>query len=172
MARRCDLSIVRQANPDAVGPEELMIEAALFRSGRPVLIVPYIQRSGMKLDRVMVCWDRSRNAARAIGDAMPFLKLARSIDVVVVETEKRNGDEIPGAEITRHLARHGLDVELKSIGSSNADAASAILNHASDVSAGLIVMGGYGHSRLREIILGGVTREVLSAMTVPTLMSH
>ena len=172
MARRFDLSIVRQAAPDAVGPEELMIEAALFQSGRPVLIVPHSQRSGMKLDRVMVCWDRSRSATRAIGDAMSFLKLAKSIDVVVVDSEKLKSSELPGAEIARHLARHGLTLELKRIGSGSTDAASTILSYAERVSAGLIVMGGYGHSRLREMILGGVTREILSAMTVPTLMSH
>ena len=172
MARRFDLAIVGQADPDAVGPQELIIEATLFQSGRPILVVPYIQRSGMKLDRVLVCWDRSRSAARAIGDAMPFLELAKSIDVVVVATERLKSNEMPGAEIAHHLARHGLKVDLRRIVTGGTDVASTILSYASDVSADFIIMGGYGHSRLREFILGGVTRTILSAMTVPTLMSH
>jgi nucleotide-binding universal stress UspA family protein len=172
MARRFDLSIIGQANPDAVGLQELIIEAALFQSGRPLLIAPYIQRSGMKLDRVLVCWDRSRSAARAIGDAMPFLGPAKAIDVVVVATERLKGDELPGTKITDHLARHGLRVDLKRIVTGGTDVANTILSYAADVSADLIVMGGYGHSRLREFILGGVTRTILSTVTVPTLMSH
>lgn len=172
MARRFDLSIVGQADPDKVGPQELIIEAALFQSGRPVLVVPYIQRSGMKLDRILVCWDRSRNAARAIADAMPFLELAKAIDVVVVATERLKSNELPGAEIAHHLARHGLNIDLKRIVTGGTDVASTILSYAADVSADFIVMGGYGHSRLREFILGGVTRAILSAMTAPTLMSH
>jgi nucleotide-binding universal stress UspA family protein len=172
MARRFDLAIVGQADPDTVGPQELIIEATLFQSGRPILVVPYIQRSGMQLERVLVCWDRSRSAARAIGDAMPFLELAKSIDVVVVATERLKSNEMPGAEIAHHLARHGLKVDLRRIVTGGTDVASTILSYASDVSADFIVMGGYGHSRLREFILGGVTRTILSAMTVPTLMSH
>jgi nucleotide-binding universal stress UspA family protein len=172
MARRFDISIVGQANPDTAGPQELIIEAALFQSGRPVLVVPYIQKSGMNLDRVLVCWDRSRNAARAIGDAMPFLGRAKAIDVVVVAMERLKSDELPGAEIAHHLARHGLRIDLKRIVTGGTDVASTILSYAADVSADLIVMGGYDHSRLREFILGGVTRAILSAMTVPTLMSH
>lgn len=172
MARRFDLAIVGQADPDTVGPQELIIEATLFQSGRPILVVPYIQRSGMQLERVLVCWDRSRSAARAIGDAMPFLELAKSIDVVVVATERLKSNEMPGAEIAHHLARHGLKVDLRRIVTGGTDVASTILSYASDVSADFIIMGGYGHSRLREFILGGVTRTILSAMTVPTLMSH
>ena len=85
VARRFDLSVVGQAEPDSVAPRDLVIEAALFESGRPVLVVPYIQKEGLKLDRVLVCWDASRNAARAIADAMPFLKRSKSIDVIVKE---------------------------------------------------------------------------------------
>jgi nucleotide-binding universal stress UspA family protein len=172
MARRFDLSIVGQADPETAGPQELLIEATLFQSGRPVLVVPYIQRTGMKLDRVLVCWDRSRSAARAIGDAMPFLELAKAVDVLVVATERLKSNELPGAEMAHHLARHGLKVDLKRIVTGGTDVASSILSYAADVSADFIVMGGYGHSRLREFILGGVTRAILSAMIAPTLMSH
>jgi nucleotide-binding universal stress UspA family protein len=172
MARRFDLSIVRQAEPDGIAPQELIIEAALFESGRPVLIVPYIQREPLKLDRVLVCWDASRNAARAIGDAMPFLARAKATEIIVVTADRAPTDELPGADIAHHLARHGLNVELKRIVTETRDVASTILSYAADSSADFIVMGGYGHSRLREFILGGATRGMLSAMTVATLMSH
>lgn len=172
IARRFDLSVVGQAEPDKVAPEELIIEAALFESGRPVIVVPYIQRDGLKLDRVIVCWDAGRTAARALGDALPFLARAKSVDVVMVATERAKSDEIPGADIAHHLARHGLNVEVKRIVTGGTDVPSTILSYAADVSADFIVMGGYGHSRLREFILGGATRGILSSMTVPTLMSH
>ena len=171
MARGFDLSIVGQAQPDNELPEELIIESALFGSGRPILIVPYIHSTGLKLDRVMVCWDGSRNAARAIADAMPFMEQAQTIDVVTVDSRERRNEMI-GADIAQHLARHGLKVDLKPIVAPDTDVASTILSYAADSSTDLIVMGGYGHSRLREFILGGATRGMLGAMTVPTLMAH
>jgi nucleotide-binding universal stress UspA family protein len=171
LAREYDLSIVAQAQPDYDIAESLAIEGALFGSGRPVLVVPYIQSSGLKLDRVMVCWDSSRNAARAIGDAMPLLRRAGTIEVVTVESRERR-NELAGAKIAAHLARHGLKVELKPIVSPELYVADAILSTAADTCADLIVMGGYGHTRLREFVLGGATRGILGAMTVPTLMAH
>jgi len=172
IARRYDLSVVGQAEPNRVAAEEFIAEAALFESGRPVVVVPYIQRAGLKLDRIMVCWDGSRNAARAIADAMPFLLRAKSIDVVVVAGEPGKSDEIAGADIAQHLARHGLNVELRRLLSRDMDVANTLFSHAADSSADFIVMGGYGHSRLREFILGGATRSILTSMTVPTLLSH
>jgi len=172
MARRFDLSVIAQAEPDKVAPEELIVEGALFGSGRPVVVVPYIQKTGLKLDRVMVCWDASRNAARAVADAMPLLALAKAIDVVIVASERPKSDEIAGADIGQHLARHGLMVEVKRIVATDTDVANTLLSHAADTAADFIVMGGYGHSRLREFILGGVTRGILASMTVPALMSH
>ena len=171
-ARRFDLSIVGQADPDVVGPQEPIIEAALFQSGRPVVVVPYIQKSGLTLNRVLVCWDGGRQAARAIADALPFLHRAKTIEVVIVVTEPLKSGELPDADIARHLARHELNVDLTRIVTEGTDVANTILSYAADVSADFIVMGGYGHSRLREFILGGVTRELLSSMTIPTLMSH
>ena len=172
IARRFDLSVVGQAEPNKLAPEELIIEAALFESGRPVVVVPYIQKGGLKLDRVMACWDGSRQAARAIADAMPFLQRAKAIEIVIVANDPGKSDEIPGADIAQHLARHGLEVELERIVSGGLDVANALLSHAADRSADLLVMGGYGHSRIREFILGGATRGILTAMTIPTLMSH
>jgi nucleotide-binding universal stress UspA family protein len=172
LARRFDLSVVGQPEPNKIAPEDLIIEAALFDSGRPVIVVPYIQKNGFKLDRVMVCWDGSRAAARALGDAMPLLRRADAVDIVVVTTEPLKSDEIPGADVAQSLARHELKVALERIGAAGTDVASLILNHAADTSADLIVMGAYGHSRVREFILGGTTRAMLTSMTVPVLMSH
>jgi nucleotide-binding universal stress UspA family protein len=171
LARRYDLSIVGQAEPDAP-LDGLIIEAALFDSGRPVLVVPYIQTEGIKLDRVLLCWDGSRNAARAFGDAMPLLERSGNIELITIANKDDNRDEISGADMAHHLARHRLRVELKRIVSVDGDVGATILSHAADMSADLIVMGGYGHSRLREFVLGGATRTMLSSMTVPTLMSH
>jgi len=172
IARRFDLAIVGQAEPDKGAVEELIAESALFESGRPVIIVPYIQKAPLKLDRVMVCWDGSRPAARAIADAMPLLERAGLIEVVIVANERGKQDEIPGADMGQHLARHGLKVDVKRIVGGDIDVADALLSHAADASVDFIVMGGYGHSRLREFILGGVTRAILRSMTAPVLMSH
>jgi nucleotide-binding universal stress UspA family protein len=172
MARRFDLSVVAQGEPGKVAPEEVIVEAALFSSGRPVLVVPYIQKTGVKLDRTIVAWDGSRNAARAIADAMPLLAKAKAVEVVIVASERPKSDEIAGADIGQHLARHGLTVEVKRIVASGTDVADTLLSHAADTGADFIVMGGYGHSRLREFFLGGATRGVLTSMTVPVLMSH
>jgi nucleotide-binding universal stress UspA family protein len=172
LARRFDLSIVGQAEPEQPALDGLIVEAALFDSGRPMLVVPYIQRNGLKLDRILLCWDGSRSAARAAADALPFLRRAKLVEVVTVASEPAKSDEMPGADIAHHLARHGVKVELKRIVTAETDVASTILSHAADSSADFLVMGGYGHSRLREFILGGVTREILASMTVPVLMSH
>lgn len=171
MARAYDLSVVGQIEPDGSPAEDLILEAALFNSGRPVLVVPYIQKEPIQLGRVMLCWDGSRNAARAFADAMPLLERAKTLDVITIATADRR-NELPGADIAHHLARHGINVELKRIVAPDSDVANTILSYAADSSADLIVMGGYGHSRLREFVLGGVTRSMLSTLTVPTLMSH
>ena len=172
IARRFDLSVVAQAKPDSLGSEALIVEQALFDSGRPVLVVPYIQTAPFKADRVMLCWDGSRPAARAAGDAMPILARAQVVEVFTIESGKLKSDEIPGADIAEHLAHHGLNVRITRTVSGDVDVANVILSHAADSGADLLVMGGYGHSRLREFILGGATRGILASMTVPTLMSH
>jgi nucleotide-binding universal stress UspA family protein len=172
IARRFDLAIVGQADPDSAGSDDILAETTLFESGRPVIMVPYIQKGPLKLDNVMLCWDGSRAAARAIGDAMPLLTKAGRVEVVIVTNERGKDDEIEGADIAQHLARHGLKVEVHRIGAGGIDVADALLSHAADSGADFIVMGGYGHSRLREFILGGVTHSIFRSMTVPALMSH
>jgi len=172
MGRRFDLVVVGQAEHDTPMPEEVVDEGVLFESGRPVIFVPFIQTAGLKLDHVLVAWDGGRAATRAIGDAMPFLEKAKQVEIVVVGGKPPKSDEVPGADLGQHLARHGIKVTVKRITAPDIDVPSTILSHAADSSADLIVMGGYGHSRLREFILGGATRGLLEAMTVPVLMSH
>jgi nucleotide-binding universal stress UspA family protein len=172
VARRFDLAVVSQPRPESQGTDEMFVEAGLFGSGRPVLVVPYIQKAGLKLDRVLVCWDGSRTAARATADALPLLARAKTTEVITVSDGSKDTDEIPGVDFAQHLARHGIKVELKRMVRGDVDIADVILSHVADTSADLIVMGGYGHSRLREFVLGGVTRKVLRTMTAPTLMSH
>jgi len=172
IARRFDLAIVGQAEPGKDAVEAQIAEGALFGSGRPVVMVPYIQKAPLKLDRVMVCWDGSRAATRAIADAMPLLALAGRVEVVIVANDPGKQDEIPGADMGRHLARHGLKVGVTRFAAAGIDVADALLSHAADSGADFIVMGGFGHSRLREFVLGGVTRSILRSMTAPVLMSH
>jgi len=172
IARRFDLAVVGQMDPERMMPDDLLIESALFESGRPVVVVPYIQKEGLKLDRVMVCWDASRNAARAIADALPFLKRGKIIEIVMVASRGGNPDELPGADLGEHLARHGFKVEVKRLVAADVDVTNTILSYAADCAADFIVLGGYGHSRLREFVLGGATRGILQSMTVPVLMSH
>lgn len=112
-----------------------------------------------------------RTAARAIADAMPFLERAKAVDVVVI-AEERKEDEIAAASMIRHLERHGISATDKRMTQADISIENIILSYAADISADFLVMGGYGHSRLRELILGGVTRGILSSMTLPVLMSH
>ena len=137
-----------------------------------MIVVPYIQKQGLKLDRVLVAWDGSVTAARAIGDAMPFLERAGKVEVIIISEKEAKSGEVPGADMGEHLARHGIKVEVRQIVAVDEDVANTILSYAADFGADFLVMGGYGHSRLREFVLGGATRGLLEAMTVPVLMSH
>jgi nucleotide-binding universal stress UspA family protein len=173
IARRFDLSIFLQSSPDGVANDD-MIESALLESGRPVIVVPYIHKDGLKLDRVVCCWDGGRAAARAINDALPLLAKAGKVDLLIIENDKTKNEttEIRGVEMASHLARHDLRVEIEIIPAPDIGVAEAILSHVADEAGTLIVMGGYGHPKLREIILGGVTRAMLKSMTVPVFLSH
>jgi nucleotide-binding universal stress UspA family protein len=172
MARRFDLAIVGQAQPDISSMEQIISETTLFESGRPMIMVPYIQKAPFKTDNVMICWDGSRTAARAIADAIPVIGKSGRVEIVIVANERGKQDEIEGVDIGQHLARHGLKVDVHRISGGNIDVGDALLSHAADSGADLMVMGGYGHSRLREFVLGGVTRSIFGSMTVPVLISH
>lgn len=173
--RYADLVVVGQLDPrrdrdlPAVLPQDLV-----FDCGRPLLVVPYAGSFPTVGERVLVGWNASREAARAVGDAMPFLATASR--VIVMAVNPRNGaaglgDE-PGADIARHLSRHGCRVEAAHISTEQIEPGDTVLNAISDESCDLVVMGAYGRSRLRELVLGGMTRYMLQHMTVPVLMSH
>ena len=130
IGRRFDLVVVGQPQRQKSLPDEVVDEGVLFESGRPVIFVPFIQKGGMKLDRIMVCWDGSRTAARAIADAMPLLKKAKQVEVVIISAKPGKSDEVPGADLGQHLARHGLKVDVKRITSPDIDVASTILSYA------------------------------------------
>ena len=172
LARNFDLCVVRQAEPNKPVQEVSIIEGAVFESGRPVIVVPYVQRQDVSFDRVLIAWDGSRTAARAVGDAMPMLEVAKTIQILTVGAGPIQNTELPGIDIGKHLSRHGLNVEVKRISTDGINVPEAILSHAADIFADFMVMGGYGHSRLREYVLGGVTRSLLTSMTLPTLMSN
>jgi len=172
MARRFDLAIVGQAQPEISSMEQIIGETTLFESGRPMIMVPYIQKAPFKTGNVMICWDGSRTAARAVADAIPIIRNSGRAEIVIVASERGKQDEIEGADIGQHLARHGLKVDVHRISGGDIDVGDALLSHAADSGADLMVMGGYGHSRLREFVLGGVTRSIFESMTVPVLLSH
>ena len=172
MARRFDLAIVGQAEPEISSMEQIIAETTLFESGRPLMMVPYIQKAPFKAENVMICWDGSRTAARAVADAIPIIRNSGRVEIVMVANERGKQDEIDGADIGQHLARHGLKVNVHRISSAGIDVGDALLSHAADSGADFMVMGGYGHSRLREFVLGGVTRSIFESMTVPVLISH
>lgn len=176
-ARYCDLAVVTQPDPDEdyALRTPYLAQDVLLQSGRPLLVLPYAgERAIAPASRVLIGWNASREAARAMKDAMPFLRRAASVQVAVFETPEDadldHGD-LPGADIGLWLARHGVKVDVQYIASGVA-AGEALLSHAADVGADLIVAGGYGHSRLRETVLGGVTRTLLRSSPVPVLMSH
>lgn len=173
--RYADIAVLGQANPDDGPPSaSAILEATLFGSGRPVLVIPYAGTFETLGQRVVVGWNASREAARAVNDALPLLAGASSVVVTAVNPRfglDGHGEE-PGADIALHLARHGLKVEVEHTLAPEIEAGDLLLNRVTELSADLLVIGGYGHSRLRETILGGVTRTLLKQMTVPVLMSH
>ncbi|WP_153770780.1 universal stress protein [Labrenzia sp. CE80] len=170
--RTTDLVVIGQENPDALEPmRELLIETVLFESGVPVLIVPYIGVAQSEAKNVVIGWDGSSTATRAVHAALPILDKAEKITVLVVEKNVTE-DSQPGAEIATYLARHDLDVTIDVITNPQTRVADTLLNYVSDNGNDLVVMGGYGHSRMREFLFGGATREILQAMTVPVLMAH
>jgi len=173
-ARYADLVVVGQDDPDDPAMGRHLPEQLVLACGRPVLLIPYIGAGAGMGDRVVVAWDASREAARAVSDAMPILERASSVVVVSVNPRQRDfgHGEAPGSDIALHLSRHGIKVEVQRVENRQMDIGNALLSHIAGEGADLLVMGGYGHSRLREIVLGGATRTILGDMTVPVLMSH
>lgn len=174
-ARYSDLVIIGQTNPDDFSStvQADFPESIIVNSGRPVLVVPFAGEVNAFPRRPVIGWDTSREASRAITDALPILKNAEVVHVAVLNPDAfpyAHGEE-PGADIALYLARHGVKVEVTSRKVSG-DVGDALLAFANEVGSDLLVLGGYGHSRFREMILGGVTKTVLEKSTIPVLMSH
>ena len=171
LARLHDLTIVQQPEPERQTFDNVMPQEMLFESGGPVLFVPYVHKGPLEANRIGIAWDGSRLAARALRDAEPFLARAQTITIISIN-EIRAPAEASAKAVSAHLARYGATVRIQQMEADRADIQPSILSIAADDGLDLIVMGGYGHSRLRERILGGVTRGMIQSMTVPTLMSH
>lgn len=199
-ARYADLTVVAQGEPGQDDPEtERLPGEVALQAGRPVLVVPYAGSFEVLGRRVMVAWNGSREAVRAVNDALPILKQAERVRVLAINP--RSGPsglgDVPGADIALHLARHGVkaevdhvrvdspgaepmlelargrpDTRVAHVTAEDMPAGDALLSQAASDGTDLIVMGAYGRSRLRELVLGGMTRHLLRQMTVPVFMSH
>lgn len=174
--RYADLIILGQLDPENLRaplirprPEDVALMA-----GRPVLVIPYVGSYARIGERVLVGWDASREATRAVADAMPLLAGASEVTVMTVDAEaSREGHgQVPGADIALHLARHGVAARVEHAVSVGIGGGNTLLSRASDLEADLLVMGAYAHSRVRELLLGGTTQTVLESMTLPVLMAH
>ena len=174
-ARYSDLVILSQADPSESNNAELadLPEYVMLNAPRPVLTIPYAGKFSNIGSNVLVAWDGTMEATRAVNAALPFLKRAKNVNVVIFNASKRYGahGEQPGADIALYLARHGVKVTvLQEV--TDLDIGNALLSLAADKGSDLLVMGGYGHTRFREVLLGGVTLTILKTMTLPVLMAH
>ncbi len=172
-ARYSDITVFgRVAGADA-HLESAFFADLLLQSGRPVLVVP-AKSTARITDRAVIAWKPAREATRALHDALPLLRKSKSVQVVLVDPKvgDREHGQLPGADIARHLARHGLRVEVVPCPRSGATAGATILSHAREQGAGLLVAGGYGHLRMREQVFGGVTKILFDDADLPVLFSH
>lgn len=172
-ARYADLAVIGQSDPDNPELGAGVAQSVLLGSGRPMLAVPFIGAEAIG-KRVLVAWNASREAARAVNDALPLIQAAERVTVLSINPAGGIAGEgdVPAADIALHLARHGVKAEAAYTQAEDISVGEVILSRAADLGADLIVMGGYGHSRAREFVLGGATRTLLQHMTVPVLMSH
>lgn len=170
LARLHDLTVL-DAEPASLNFDRGLMEALLTDSGRPLLIVPLGQDS-FRSERIMLAWDGSARAARAANDALPFLRAAKDVEVIAVIGEKDLPDTVDGTDIAPHLARHGVSVTVNCVAAQNGDVAQTLRDASERFGADMIVMGGYVHSRLRELVFGGVTQSLLTASPVPLFMSY
>ena len=169
-ARYVDLTIIGQSPKG----EDGLADQLILDVGRPVVAVPYAGRFSRIGERVLVAWNGSREATRAVHDALPILVGAKLVHVIAVNPSggmAGHGD-VPGADICLHLSRHGVNAVCEHIRAEDLNIGEMLLSRAADEDVDLIVMGAYGRSRLRELVLGGATHHLLGHMTVPVLMSH
>lgn len=169
-ARYADLTIASQSWGEPLRNAADKLDVSLMMaSGRPVLIVPNVGRFETVATNVLIAWNESRESTRAVHDALPFLKTAKSTIVLEVDPEEEG---IQPKGLAAHLQMHDINAKSETTVSGEVDVGDIILSRAADLGADLLIMGGYGHSRVREYVFGGVTRQILEHMTLPTLMSH
>ena len=173
-ARCSDLFILGQHHASGTGFGAALVSNVLLSSGRPTLVVPRIGTPSTLAENVLVAWDGGREAARAIGDALPLLAHAKRVDVVSVDddAEPAVGDRLADARLRGWLGRHGVTVAIARQEAQDVGIGDWLLSRAADFGSDLIVMGGYGHARMRELVLGGATRTMLRSLTLPVFMAH
>ncbi len=169
LSRLYDMTIVLQPNTSTSGYDNEIPQHILFNSGGPMLMVPHIHHGPLDAHHVGIAWDGSRLAARAVRDALSFLIGAKAVTVIAINEE---AGEASSDQLAVHLGRRGIAAKVQRLTLDGGNVQGAILSIAAESNMGLLVMGGYGHSRLQERILGGVTRSMFDSMTVPVLMSH
>jgi len=171
LARASDLAVLTRSQ-EISSLEQDLVEEVLFSSGRPVLLVPDRGDLAVKFAKVVLAWDGSARAARAMGDALPLLGKDTAVEVVSVAGDPNPSKAIEGLEMAEHLSRHIPNVSVAELPALDGNVAATIRNHMTLTKADLLIMGGYAHSRLREMVLGGVTREMLSSAAFPVLLSY
>jgi nucleotide-binding universal stress UspA family protein len=173
-ARYADLTVLGQPDPASDEEERPLPDHLVLDAGRPVLVVPYAGVRPARFDKVVVAWNGSRESTRAVNDALPILRQARTVIVLAVDPVGGidGHGEVPGADLSLHLARHGITAEAQQVAAEEMNVGEALLARCADQAADLLVMGAYGRSRVRELVLGGATQYVLGNMTQPVLMSH
>jgi nucleotide-binding universal stress UspA family protein len=171
-ARTADAFVALRPNGASRGAEDL-VEGVLFGSGRHVWLLPTRKSAKAAFDRMLVAWNGSRESARALAEALPYLRKAKEAVVVVVdETSATEGQAIVGKDAIKHLRHHGITAVLHRATVRDSDVGATLIAEAKRLKADLIVMGGYGHSRLREWLIGGATYELLHKSPVPLLIAH
>lgn len=170
-ARLRDLTMIPIDTPG--GFQQYVAESVIFGSGRPVLVYPAVPvRKIERLDTIGVAWDFSRPAARAVADALPLLQRAKLVRVVTISNEKTITTKRSGAELARHLACHGVQVVLEDENADGRSVGQVLEKYAAANKLDLLVMGAYGHSRIRDFILGGATKSIMAMPPLPVLLSH
>lgn len=169
-ARYVDLVIVNQTDENTLaGIPFIKNDQLVMSCARPVLFIPYIGAPESMGERILVAWDGSRESVRAVNDALVLIENSKQVDIVTINAAD---DDKSASAMSQHLQRHGVEARVRRIVSKEVDAADELLSVAADMGSDLIVMGAYGHTRIRELILGGVTRKLLKNMTIPVLMTH
>ncbi|CAN5684502.1 universal stress protein [soil metagenome] len=173
-ARANDLAIIAQRNADDISNDSgnKLADLLALKLGRPVLYLPYIGKFSTMFDKVIVAWDGGREAARAMSDALPFLCAAKQVTVLSISEKADLDDDLPDIDIAGYLAKHDVKVDIERNQGVDIDPADWLLSRANELDADLLVMGAYGHNRMTEMVLGGVTLSILRHMTLPVLMSH